>query len=208
MPDTFPPPTLVQEANKLGLSIPETQLAQFQAYTRLLQSWNQKMNLTAIREGHRIVTHHFLDSLVLVSYLSESPSLSLVDVGSGAGFPGAVCAIMRPSWKVTLVERIQKKAAFLLALRRELGLSFEVLATDVNQLKRQFDYVVSRATFPPPVWLQVGASLVAEDGYLFAMLGPSAPQLTPPLGFEPRIDVSYDVGAGRHTLKGYYRTAR
>ena len=184
-------------ARTLGLELGETELACFELYERLLQQWGERINLTAIHDSDAIVRGHFLDSLALVSALGDTASgASMVDVGSGAGFPGMVCALLWPALRLTLVERVQKKAAFLLTLRRELGLRVEVVPQDVRTLARRFEIVVSRAAFPPDTWLQVGDGLVAEEGLLVWMV--SAKQQLPALPPTYRLEASrpYDLGEG------------
>src|SRR5262249_4733305 len=100
----------------------------------------------------------------------------LVDVGSGAGFPGLVVALMRPDVRVTAVESIQKKAAFLEAIKRELGLAnASVVADRMEALVtagRRFEAAVSRATFAPAEWVVRGRDLVVPGGCLLAMVVP------------------------------------
>ena len=201
---------LRQGAAVLGLSLDAAQRAQFARYAQLLAQWGEKINLTALRDPQQVVVRHFLDSLALVRHLPAPVSaapLRLVDVGSGAGFPGAVCALLRPELQVTLVERISKKAAFLLALRRELGLRYEVVCADAAQLGERFDLVVSRAALPLPRWLALGSGLLAPGGALLAMTSPSEPVPPPPPGCAQTLDVTYDVGAGPHRLLGWQRPA-
>jgi 16S rRNA (guanine527-N7)-methyltransferase len=149
---------------------------------------------------------HFLDSLALVRRLPVASDLAaptLVDVGSGAGLPGAVCALMRPDLRVTLVERISKKAAFLLTLRRELGLHYDVLADDATKLQGRFGIVCSRAALPLERWLPLAAKLVEPGGLVFSMssLGDAVPP--PPPSLRPDLDETYDVGAGPYRLLRY-----
>lgn len=160
------------------------QVARFGVYFSLLDQWNQKINLTAIRDAERVMTHHFVDSLAVIACLhgladlddeDGSPvvnldALRLVDVGSGAGFPGAVCALMCPHWSVMLVERVRKKTSFLHALRRELGLQYEVFTGDVKNMVGDYDVAVSRATFAPTEWVKTGLGLVRSGGLVMAML--------------------------------------
>jgi 16S rRNA (guanine527-N7)-methyltransferase len=193
-------------AAELGLPLEPAVRQQFDRYRRLLAAWGQKMNLTAVRDPEQVVIRHFLDSLALVRRLPtllELPAPTLVDVGSGAGLPGAVCALLRPELAVTLVERVNKKAAFLLTLRRELGLRYEVFADDAVKLRSQFGIVVSRAALPLPRWVALGSQLVAPGGVVLAMTSLSEP--LPPLPPTLRLtaDETYDVGAGPHRLLRY-----
>ena len=110
MPDD--PRTLLKEgAAALGLSLKPPLLQQLLLYLAELKRWNARVNLTGLRTDRDIVSKHFLDSLALLPFLGEAPSLA--DLGSGAGFPGLVLKILRPEMALTLVESRGKKAAFL-----------------------------------------------------------------------------------------------
>lgn len=205
---------VAQGAKALGLALSVETLTRIAIYDELLRQWGSKMNLTAIPldDPARIATHHFLDSLACVARLPEASALprpTLVDVGSGAGFPGALCALLRPDLQVTLVERVGKKAAFLQTLRRELGLSFGVESCDAERLiaddpSQRFGIAVSRAALPPPQWLALGLRLVAPGGYVLAMTGAAEP--TPAAdGGELLAEETYDVGAGAKRLLTWQR---
>lgn len=203
---------LVGGAAQLGLPLSELQLAQLSRYQALLAEWGEKINLTALRDPADIVTRHFLDSLALVRALPSAAQLSacgldrsLVDVGSGAGFPGVLCALLRPELHVTLVERIGKKAAFLLALRRELGLHYKVEAVSADRLAARYAIAVSRAALPLPEWLSLACELSAPSGFIFAMTTPRepAPAAVHMAPLKPCADILYDVGAGSHRLLGF-----
>lgn len=195
---------LQESAHAFGVSFNDKHIQKFSKYLKLLLEWNQKINLTAICEPEQIVTHHFIDSLAVAAYVPAQPDASLVDVGSGAGFPGVVCALVKP-WQVTLVERIAKKSAFLLTLRRELNLTFQVVTADMNALNKTFDIAVSRATFSPPEWVQKGTNLVAPNGYLIAMENQNTHSIETPIGFASMPSLEYHVGKSMHRLKGWQR---
>lgn len=203
------PENFVTHAASLGVTLQEQQLRRFIKYQQLLLQWGRVINLTAIREPEEVATVHFLDSLAVIGLLRNVwqlvPVHTLLDIGSGAGFPGAVCAIAQPDWKVTLVERIHKKTAFLLTLRRELALSYEVQTLDNKRLSGLFDLVVSRATFPPEEWVQIGAAYVNPRGLLVAMVGHQTPPLSAPQGFHLVAEHVYDVGAGPKRLRAWQR---
>src|SRR3954462_2761620 len=107
--------TLVAGAAAFGVPLTAADVARFDRYLALLQRWNAQINLTRVIDPAEIVAKHFLDSLSILPYIKEANTL--IDVGSGAGFPGAVAALVRPDLAVTLVESVQKKAAFLEALK-------------------------------------------------------------------------------------------
>lgn len=194
---------LAQGAARLGLALDEAAQERFARYQQLLGEWGARINLTAVHEPREVIIRHFLDSLVVAARLPGAdalPAPTLVDVGSGAGFPGAVCALARPDLRVTLCERIGKKAAFLLTLRRELGLRYEVVADDAGALPGGYGVAVARAALQPPAWLALGAKLVAPGGVVVAMTSVREPLPPLPPGTELLRDETYDVGAGPHRL--------
>ena len=199
---------LVSAAPRQGVCLSPEDARRLIRYAELLEEWGRKINLTAVVGREQIVRRHFLDSLALVSRLPESsklPAQTLVDVGSGAGFPGVLCALCRPDLQVTLSERIGKKAAFLLTLRRELGLKFDVFADDASRLPAGFGIVVSRAALPLPKWLPFATDLAAPQGFVFAMTSPGEPIPALPEQLRPFVDDAYDVGEGPHRILGYRR---
>jgi len=99
---------LATTAQSWGLTLDQRQLDQFTTYARELRRWNERVNLTAITDEHEIVTRHFLDSLRCALSWGASPG-SLIDVGTGAGFPGLPLKILRPELRLTLVESIEKQ---------------------------------------------------------------------------------------------------
>lgn len=114
-------------------------------YIELIAKWNSTHNLTSVRNPESMITRHMLDSLVILPHVSGP---GIVDVGSGAGFPGIPVALARPEWQVTLVESNQKKAAFLLQAVLELELpniSVKQGRVEKIKLENKVDTVVSRA---------------------------------------------------------------
>lgn len=165
---------LVEGAAALGVTLDAGARAGFAKYFELLVRWNARIKLTSVTDPLGVVEKHFLDSLAVVPAVRGAADL--VDIGSGAGFPGVVVAMLEPAMRVTLVESIQKKAAFLEALKRELRLSqVQVVAERMEQVTargRRFAAAVSRATFAPEEWIARGAALVAPGGRLVAMVVP------------------------------------
>jgi 16S rRNA (guanine527-N7)-methyltransferase len=134
-----------------GLLLNRTQLDQFATYAAELRRWNKRVNLTAITDESSIVTRHFLDSLRCALSWGSAPH-SLIDVGSGAGFPGLPLKILRPELRLTLVESVAKKAAFLRHIVALLGLGdVVVLAARAEAVGRdeahraRYDVAVARA---------------------------------------------------------------
>jgi 16S rRNA (guanine527-N7)-methyltransferase len=142
---------LAATAADWGLALCSQQLGQFATYADELRRWNERVNLTAITDESGIVVRHFLDSLRCARSWGTPPR-SLVDVGAGAGFPGLPLKILRPELRLTLVESVEKKAAFLRHIVAVLGLSevavvaarAEAIGRDPAQ-REQYDLVVARA---------------------------------------------------------------
>ena len=161
-------------AAKLGVELNSSQLEQFHSYYRELVEWNQKINLTSITEFKEVQLKHFLDSLT-VSIAFKQPvagkGLRIIDVGSGAGFPGFPLMIAFPFIKLVLLEATAKKAAFLYHLTQKLGLDdVEVIvgrAEEVahkSQYREQFDIVASRAVAPLPALIELTLPFCAIGG--------------------------------------------
>lgn len=140
-------------------------------YLELLQKWNKVHNLTAVRDPDEMVTLHLLDSLVVLPYIKVK---RLLDVGSGAGFPGIVLAICLPDLQVTTVDSVQKKATFMRQAKAELQLdNLQVVSGRVEQFKPadKFDVVISRAFSDLNLFVDLTRHLIADQGEWFAMKG-------------------------------------
>jgi 16S rRNA (guanine527-N7)-methyltransferase len=161
--------------------------ASLEQYLALLVKWNEKINLVGTRDVDEIRERHIADALAVVPHIPPD-ARRLIDVGSGAGLPGAIIAIARPELAVVALEPIHKKHAFLAALRRELPLpNFDPRAIRVEDLpanERDFDVAVSRATFALDEWLARGRELVRPGGLV--------------LGMEGADEVELPAGATRH----------
>lgn len=187
----------------MGVALDDAQVDKLAQYLALLQTWNRKINLTAITEPLEVVELHFLDSLAAAALVRDA--LTLVDVGAGAGFPGAVLAIALPSLAVTCIDAVAKKVAFLQTLRRTLAPNLEALHRRVEDLDRSFGAAISRATWDPPVWLGHGARLVAPRGLLIAMQTAGTPTLEAPAGFTRLSALEYQVGGAARRLQPFRR---
>lgn len=199
---------LRQGAASLGVVLDEGQVAKLARYLELLLVWNRKINLTAITDPPAIVDRHFLDSLAIAPLLGDARTL--VDVGAGAGFPGAVLAIARPELRVTCVESIRKKVAFIQTVRGELAPNLETIAARHDTLiaqGRTFDVAVSRATWDPAEWVREGAPLVAPGGLLVAMQTIDSQDLHTPEGFSKCPPVAYTIGNTSRRLRPFRRAA-
>ena len=170
---------LKEGAKEVGVFLDQQMIQRFLVYLKELKEWNQKVNLTSLKEDETIIIRHFIDSLSLVPYLPKKGSL--LDLGSGAGFPGIPVKIVRPSLKVTLLEATRKKVSFQRHLIRALGLSqIHVIQGRAERLKTgsaltlSFDIVTSRALSKLEKFLVLGEPFVKKGGYLVAMKGRQA----------------------------------
>ena len=170
------PLTLLKEgAATLNLELAPATLEHLQIYLEELKLWNTKTNLTALKTDRDIVIKHFLDSLAVLPWLDGAASL--VDLGSGGGFPGMVLKLALPQLALTLVEARERKAAFLEYLAARLSLTdVEVVQTHLTPLlakKREpkVAAVVSRAAFILHRLLELAAPLLAPGGVVLALKG-------------------------------------
>ena len=159
----------------------ETALDRFETYHRLLAEWNERMNLTAITDPVEVAEKHFSDSLAALPYLK--PGMQVIDVGTGAGFPGVPLLIMEPKLELTLADSLHKRLTFLDALLKELGLRAELVhgrAEDLgqNRLHRErYDAALSRAVANLPVLLELTTPFVKVGGSAIAYKGDAAEEL-------------------------------
>lgn len=141
-------------------------------YVEAFGRWNQRINLSAARTLPEIADH-VVDCLALVPHVPHGARV--IDVGSGGGLPGIVLAAARPDLRLTCIEPIHKKAAFLRQAARDLSLTVSVMTqrveTESAGAPTPFDVAVSRATFDLLTWLEVGRALVMPGGIVLAMEG-------------------------------------
>jgi 16S rRNA (guanine527-N7)-methyltransferase len=177
---------LAKWANEsLGIRLSAGQLAALEQYERELVDWNARFNLTAIDTPEHIRVKHFLDSLTCVQVMRGTPVNRVIDVGSGAGFPGLPLKIICPEMKLTLVESVGKKANFCRHVARTLGLEgvevLQVRAEEAGQLSKhreQYDWAVARAVAIMPVLAEYLLPLTRVGGKMLAMKGVNAPAET------------------------------
>lgn len=160
---------------KNGLELSSLQEEQLQNYFLFLTETNKVMNLTAITEEEEVYEKHFYDSLLAFFHLNLE-NKSLVDVGTGAGFPGLVLAICFPKLSVTLIEPLNKRCRFLFETVKKLGLKNVRIVNDrgenyVKEHRASFDYAVARAVARLNVLLEIVLPLVKENGCFVAMKG-------------------------------------
>lgn len=134
-----------------NLELKDEDFERFNIYYKLLIEWNEKMNLTAITAPNEVAVKHFADSLSIFNYENIPIGASVIDVGTGAGFPGVAIKIVRPDIKLTLLDSLQKRLNFLRELLNQLGLDAELIHSRAEEggqrldLRENFDFAVSRA---------------------------------------------------------------
>ena len=168
---------LAEGISALGLSMSEGVQERLLDYMALIQKWNKVYNLTALRDPQEILTHHLLDSLSAIGPLMRQASsfdeaFSFLDVGSGGGLPGVVIAICCPKVKVTCVDTVSKKAAFVQQVAASLKLvNLKGLHARVETLTGPFDVIGSRAFASLPDFLNWSSGALAPKGIWMAMKG-------------------------------------
>ncbi len=177
-------------AREIGLSLSDSQLALFGEFRRELLLWNAKTNLVSLRGPLDLPIKHFADSLLAARFI-EKPDGRLLDIGTGAGFPGIPLKIALEELSVSLLDSSRKKTSFLKHVIGRLRLErAEVIHGRIEQIAAEvrymgaFDTVISRATFKLPELVASGAPFLAGGGTLIAMKGK---------GFEPELEEAQTV---------------
>lgn len=195
---------LIAGATELGIPLSGRQLVQFGRYLDLLLDWNQRMNLTAVRDAELIQQRHFLDSLTCSLVTGDLNGHKLIDIGSGAGFPGLPLKILFPDLELCLLESIGKKATFLHAVTDELELADVTIVIERAETlgqsrayREQYDWAVARAVARLAIlveyllpFVKIGGHALAQKGHHAAeeigdasngilLLGGGSPQLIP-----------------------------
>lgn len=167
---------LLEKMSNISINLTEKQVKQFYDYMNLLLEWNEKINLTAITEFHEIILKHFVDSVTISQFVSHDKSL--VDVGTGAGFPGIPLKILRPDLEIVLMDSLQKRINFLneviLKLKLEKIQTIHARAEELGKNKKyreKFDFATSRAVANLSVLLEYLVPFVKKDGKVICMKG-------------------------------------
>jgi len=166
----------------LGLNLSKENIADLELFLQEMARWNQVHNLTAIEDEGDSVRLHLIDSITVLPILRQflkSPSPKIADLGSGGGLPAIPIAIVEPEWRLSLIEAVRKKTAFLQHVRGKLKLkNIEILSERVEYVavhqKAQFDAVISRAFTSLAHFLELSLPLLKPDGLVFAMKGKRA----------------------------------
>ena len=162
-----------------GFSLSAAQNEMFRRYAKLLVEWNKKINLTAIIDEDGICEKHFLDSVLLLKFITLPENSKVIDVGTGAGFPGIPLKIMRSDIKLTLLDSLNKRINFLKAVSDELSLSAECIHARAEEggknptLREKYDLVTARAVAALPVLLEYCLPFVKIGGIFAALKGPN-----------------------------------
>jgi len=167
---------LAEGIRDMGLDVNAAQQDQLMDYLALMFKWNSVYNLTSLRDPVQMVTHHLLDSLAAVPAFKDA--VNVLDVGSGGGLPGIVLAIVRPDMKVSMIDTVHKKTAFLNQVKAELNLAnVTVYTMQVQQLQASdktggpFDVITSRAFADLSDFVNWSSHLLAEQGRYIALKG-------------------------------------
>ncbi len=172
---------LMKEASlEVGFDLTEKQYNQFIEYMKLLQEWNEKINLTAITEDEEVIKKHFIDCIKAFKSNAVKNAKTVIDVGTGAGFPGLPIAIMNPNVNVTLLDSLNKRINFLNTVIAKLELKNVVTihsrAEDgarKQELRENFDVATSRAVANMAVLSEFCLPYVKLNGYFVALKGPA-----------------------------------
>jgi 16S rRNA (guanine527-N7)-methyltransferase len=168
---------IVSDARTFGLQLDGRQTARLGSFAQMMLAWNEKVNLTAITDDEGIAVRHFVDSLSALPLVAEGAAV--VDVGTGAGFPGIPFAVARPDLSVTLLDSLEKRVRFLKAVTESLGLAnVQIRHGRAEDFGREagwrecFDVAVARAVASLPVLMEFCLPFVRVGGLFLAMKGP------------------------------------
>lgn len=159
-----------------NIVISDNQLAQFEKYAALLKEWNEKMNLTAITDDEGIAVRHFIDSISLLKFYNIKGKV--IDIGTGAGFPGIPLKIMRPEIELTLLDSLNKRLVFLDEVCRELKIKAELIHARAEEYslkpeyREKYDFALSRAVANLPALCEYCIPYVKKGGMFISMKGP------------------------------------
>ena len=163
-----------QELNKIGITLTDKQLDELNTYKEFLKEYNSHTNLTTITEDNEIYLKHFYDSLTLAKYVNLNEVNNMLDIGTGAGFPGMVIKIVFPNIDMYLMDSNNKKLDFLTQLSEKLGLTnvhmLHVRAEEYAKTNREsFDLVTSRAVAALPILAELALPLTKGNGKFVAL---------------------------------------
>lgn len=170
----------LQKAVESFAPLDEIAIKRLETYYKDLVEWNEKINLTAITDLEGVLTKHFYDSLLFLKYVDLPKNASLIDVGTGAGFPGVVLKIARPDIKLTLLDGLNKRLLFLESLLKNLGLEAETVHLRAEEggknekYREKFDFATARAVARLNLLSEYCLPFVKRGGSFVALKGPTA----------------------------------
>ncbi len=172
---------LKSESNNFGIKLSDVQLEKFKKYMDFLLEYNSHTNLTAIKTPEDVAIKHFLDSIAFTKFLNIKSSDSIIDIGTGAGFPGVPIKILKDDVNLTLLDSLKKRTVFLEKLCDELDLkNVKIISGRAEEISRKkefrekFNFCVSRAVAPLNILCEYCLPYVNPGGCFVALKGPSA----------------------------------
>lgn len=195
------PGLLARAASEIGICLSSAELEKFEIYLAELKEWNKKINLTALESDRDIIAKHFVDSLMPLAFIA--PYSHVLDIGSGAGFPGIPLKIAKATLSVILVEARRKKVFFLRHIIRLLDLKgiraehrhLDPVLAQSPQFHERFDVVISRAAFDLKTFLDLSRLLLKEKGCAIAMKGPQVQEEIELVSRDPGLRVFHLVNS-------------
>ncbi len=170
---------LIAGMKKFNIELTDEQINKFNIYCNMLIEWNNKMNLTAIKEPTEIAVKHFVDSCSVLNYVKIKKNAKVIDIGTGAGFPGIPLKILREDLDITLLDSLNKRLVFLNEVAKELNLELNTVHSRAEDLGRQenhreqYDIAISRAVAPLNVLSEYSIPFVRKGGKFISMKGPN-----------------------------------
>ncbi len=175
----FPIAEILPEIEKFGIKLSDKQINNLNIYANLLTQWNEKMNLTAITDPYEVVFKHFYDCILFFKYVDLPEKSKIIDVGTGAGFPGMVLKIVREDIELTLLDGLNKRLVFLQEVLNKLGLKANIVHLRAEEggkkaeLREQYDFAVARAVANMNLLSEYCLPYVKKGGSFVALKGPS-----------------------------------
>ena len=172
----------LKEVELLGIDLDKEKLEKLDKFYELLISWNEKINLTTITKKEDVYLKHFYDSLTLIKSIDLTKNLNVLDVGTGAGFPGIVLKIVFPNLKITLLDSLNKRINYLNEIIKELDLkdieTKWIRIEDYAKVeKEKYDLIVSRAVSHLGILIETTLPLLKINSYMIAMKGDASSEL-------------------------------
>jgi 16S rRNA (guanine527-N7)-methyltransferase len=196
-------PLVDRAAAALGMTLGEPARTHVGGWLARLEEWNARIDLTAARSPEELVDLMLADALVLASRLARDARV--VDVGTGAGAPGLAVALFRPDLRVTLVEPLGKRAAFLRTVVGETGradVAIQRVRGEALAGRRAWDVAMSRATVAPQAWLDLGATLVPTGGSIWVLLAREEAPVNPLAVPEETLEYTWPLtGSARRAVR-------